>query len=191
MSWVVLPDSGPLGKIIHPNPDVREKAAEICNFISNNGFDFLIPEIIAIETERGFENSEGDLVYSSRQLRKYRRQRQVLLVSEEDADVARIMEELLQDQGRPITDPSRIPSSDGILMAQAIHLAQTHSYDKIIILTENYSDFLRLLEVCNEQRKIDIWKYEDALTDVNLLREEGSPRITLSEERILLSTQIY
>lgn len=191
MTWVVLPDSGPLGKIIHPNPDVREKAAEICNFISNNRFDFLIPEVIVIETERGFENSEGDLFYSSRQLRKYRRRKQVLPISEKDADVARIMEELLQDQGRPITDPSRIPSPDGRLMAQAIHLAQTHSYNKIIILTENYSHFLRLLDVCNYQGKIDIWKYENALADVNLLREEGSLRVTLSEEIIPLSTQVY
>ena len=186
MTWVFLPDSGPLGKIIHPNPDVREKATEICNFISNNQFDFLIPEVIAIETERGFENSEGDFVYSSRQLRKYRKRKQVLPISEEDADVARIMEELLQDQGRPIAAPSRIPSPDGILMAQAIHLVKSHSYDKIIILTENSSDFLRLLDVCNYQGKIDIWKYEDALTDIIFFREEGSIRITLSQEIISL-----
>ena len=187
MTWVVLPDSGPLGKIIHPNPDVREKAAEICNFISNNRFYFLIPEVIVIETERGFENSESDFLYSSRQLRKYRKRKQILPISEEDADLARMMEELLQKQGRPITDRSKIPSPDGMLMAQAIHLVRTHSYNKIIILTENYSDFFRLLDVCNDQSKIDIWKYEDALADVNVLREEGLLRITLSKEIISLS----
>ena len=183
MTWVVLPDSGPLGKLIHPNPDLHQPASEFYHFLKEKGFLFLVPETVHDETQRKIEKS--NFTYSDRQLRKFIKRKQFLELLPEDADLARLMEEKLKNIGEPITDPSRIPSPDGRLMGQAINLLKNSNHEKVIILTENYKDFIRLLKVCENQQKIDIWDYKDALTDLGNFKEQGWLKISLSSETVL------
>ncbi|MBR8830572.1 MAG: hypothetical protein N5P05_003899 [Chroococcopsis gigantea SAG 12.99] len=157
MGDAVLLDSGPLGKMVHQQSTFEDEIQALESYAKNKGISLLVPEII--ERELSGELSRCGFIKSLRKLNKMRNQGRIInLIEPDDYDIATILETELALTGSPIS--INIPSNDGILVAQAIHLKASQQYNRVIILTENVRHISKLLT-----KEIYIWDYKQAISD--------------------------
>jgi predicted nucleic acid-binding protein len=161
MTYAILLDSGPLGKMVHQERTYIEPTRLLEKFAKDNGISLLIPEIIEMELKKELVNR--GFVKSIRKLNKFGQQDRIIKLTQDDRLLAKEIENNLRKEGKSIS--KEIPSNDGILAAQAINLKISQEYEKVIILTENIKHITKLVK--NDGVGVIVWDYEILINNLN------------------------
>lgn len=156
MSRLILPDSGPLGRITNPKitPEVRQWTL----FIKENKLILKIAAIIDYELRRNYLLEEAQKRISRKSisnLNQYRQTKQYLELTMQHLDDAAELWSMMRASGKP---SGHGLDKDVIFAAQA--LSQIQYFEQVIIVTTNSDDFQ-----FHTRYGLYVWDWEQALLD--------------------------
>lgn len=156
MSRLVLPDSGPLGRITNPKitPEVRQWTL----FIKENKLILKIAAIIDYELRRNYLLEESQQRVSKKNISKlnqYRQTKQYIGLTTQHLDDAADLWSLMRASGKP---SGHGLDKDVIFASQA--LSQLENFEQVIIITTNPDDFR-----FHTRYGLYVWDWEQALVD--------------------------